>query len=295
MKSLAIIAIVAAAVLGAVGSYIAYDQHDQLETLRKLQDIYRTLQRESQDIAVGSRTGVEQAIGMSTANMAESKVNQYQREIDLHESYQTTAYIFIGTSLALLSFGVIALARKRGQAVPVLPIETNNATQAAAVQKMSNLTGAEGGESKSEQRSDSWVTMSLVIGCGVIIVIAVIVLGSHRPATTSTSAPAATVSAPEPAREPGQQPPQGYWQVDADTSPVTGLVTTTAFLKYQSKQNIYVRQRGKKLELYIDTDEFLETVANVESRHSPVQYKFDDGKLVRQSWIISGDNEALFY
>ena len=83
--------------------------------------------------------------------------------------------------------------------------------------------------------------------------------------------------------------------MSGETNPVTGGVTTTAWLKYHGRQNIYIRQRGKKLELYVDTDEFLETVDNMHSRRSPVQYKFDNGKVVRQSCIISDDNAALFY
>lgn len=34
---------------------------------------------------------------------------------------------------------------------------------------------------------------------------------------------------------------------------------------------------------------------NLHTRNSTVQYRFDTGKVIRQNWIISDDNEALFY
>jgi hypothetical protein len=90
-------------------------------------------------------------------------------------------------------------------------------------------------------------------------------------------------------------PPTGYWQVDSDTNAVTGEITKTAYLKFQGKQNIFVRQRGRKLECFITTDDFLETLENEDSRNSTVQYKFDNGKVIRQTWSVSANNESLFY
>lgn len=85
------------------------------------------------------------------------------------------------------------------------------------------------------------------------------------------------------------------WQVDHDVNAVTGVETTIAFLKNAGRQNIYVRQIGKKLECYITTDEFLETKDNLENRLSTVQYKFDDGKITHQGWLVGASNEDLFY
>ena len=42
-------------------------------------------------------------------------------------------------------------------------------------------------------------------------------------------------------------------------------------------------------------DEFLETIDNINSRDSTVQYRLDDGEPVRQTWTLSDDNTALFY
>ena len=90
-------------------------------------------------------------------------------------------------------------------------------------------------------------------------------------------------------------PPQSNWQVDTATNPVTGELTTTAYLKDQGSQNIYIRQKGKKLDFYINTGDFLETMDNLDSRATAVQYRFDSGKVTRQTWTISDDNEAIFY
>jgi hypothetical protein len=49
------------------------------------------------------------------------------------------------------------------------------------------------------------------------------------------------------------------------------------------------------LDCYLNTGSFLETVDNMHSRRSLVKYKFDDGVIVRQEWVISDDNTALFY
>jgi len=88
---------------------------------------------------------------------------------------------------------------------------------------------------------------------------------------------------------------ESAWQVDREVNPVTGVTTITASLKYQGSRNIIVREIGKKLECYIETDEFLETLDNMHTGISTVQYKFDDGKVIRQGWTLSADNEALFY
>jgi hypothetical protein len=72
---------------------------------------------------------------------------------------------------------------------------------------------------------------------------------------------------------------ESAWQVHREVNPVTGVTTITASLKYQGSRNIIVREIGKKLECYIETDEFLETLENMHTGISTVQYKFDDGKV----------------
>jgi len=116
----------------------------------------------------------------------------------------------------------------------------------------------------------------------------------HEEGSAKVADFAAPATSPAPASVPPT--PAGYWQVDHDTNAVTDVVTTTASLRYRDKQNIYIRQRGKRPpDCYIDTGDFLETVDNMHSRMSTVQYRIDDGKLVRQGWVLSDDNTALFY
>jgi hypothetical protein len=88
----------------------------------------------------------------------------------------------------------------------------------------------------------------------------------------------------------------GIWRVDHEVNPVTGVETTVAYLEFQGRRNLYVRQVGKKaVECYIETDQFLETIDNLDSRVSTVQYRIDGGKVVRQGWSIGDNNEDLFY
>jgi|SRR5271168_1134968 len=118
-----------------------------------------------------------------------------------------------------------------------------------------------------------------VLGCNVNRI-------SDTPKASTTSA-ASTPLVPE--------APKSYWEVGTGTNAVTGEATKTAHLMYQDKQNIIIRQRGKKLECYVNTGDFLETTENLNTRASMVQYKFDNGKVIRQTWTISDDNNALFY
>lgn len=120
--------------------------------------------------------------------------------------------------------------------------------------------------------------------------ICAVVANGKRSTTDALVAPT-PVSAPAPT--PAPTPAPGFWQVDKDTNPVSGVVTTVA--RVGGNQNIIIRQIGKRLELYITTNQFLETTDNVETRLAPVQYKLDSGKVVRQSWELSDDNTALFY
>ena len=128
-----------------------------------------------------------------------------------------------------------------------------------------------------------------VIVVGVCLALAIATGGpaAHPPAT-----PAAASVEPAPAPAP---PPRGYWQFDSETNPVTGVLKETAYLKYHGDENIVIRLDGKQLDCYVTTGEFLETLANMHSRISTVQYKFDDGKVVRQGWSIGADNTVLFY
>jgi hypothetical protein len=84
------------------------------------------------------------------------------------------------------------------------------------------------------------------------------------------------------------------WHVFKFSNELTREVNITAIDGY-GDQSIVVRRIGRKLDCYVTTGKFLETTENMHSRRSLVKYKFDEGNIVRQSWIISGDNTALFF
>jgi hypothetical protein len=88
--------------------------------------------------------------------------------------------------------------------------------------------------------------------------------------------------------------PSSPWNVSTDRNELTGETTVTAVVSHSRDGGFIVRQRGKQLDCYVTTGEFLETVENMHSRLSGVGYKFDEGPIVRESWIISDDNVALF-
>jgi hypothetical protein len=88
--------------------------------------------------------------------------------------------------------------------------------------------------------------------------------------------------------------PPSLWRASTSRNELTSEVEVTAVNGFGDK-TIVVRKRGTKLDLYVTTDEFLETVDNMNTRRSTVKYKFDNGPIIREAWIISDDNSALFY
>jgi hypothetical protein len=69
---------------------------------------------------------------------------------------------------------------------------------------------------------------------------------------------------------------------------LTGQITFTAISPaIHGDARLIVRLVGKKLDCYVNIDDFLDTVDNMSSRRSLVGYKFDDGSIVRQEWVIS--------
>jgi hypothetical protein len=111
---------------------------------------------------------------------------------------------------------------------------------------------------------------------------------SHSTGPNPGTPTAQAVQPPAPPAEPSP------WQSSTSTNAVTGEITTTAVTGY-GERNLVLRQIGKKLECFLETSEFLETVENMESNRSGVAYKFDDGPVVRQGWNMSSDHTALFY
>ena len=87
--------------------------------------------------------------------------------------------------------------------------------------------------------------------------------------------------------------PPSRWALSSETNPVSGVVTTVA-MDDDSSYYIVVRTIGRKLECYINTPDFLETVSTMEGGASPVQFRFDDGKVQHQGWSVGSNNEDLF-
>jgi hypothetical protein len=119
--------------------------------------------------------------------------------------------------------------------------------------------------------------------------------GAEPPSGNGSGAPSATVTPPldlnaGQARTASSSP----WHVSTTSNELTGEVNVTAIDGFGDR-SIVIRQRGKRLDCYVTTGKFLETVDNMDSRRSLVKYKFDDGPIVRQSWTISDNNTALFF
>jgi hypothetical protein len=126
--------------------------------------------------------------------------------------------------------------------------------------------------------------LALIFFVFVGIVILIVSANQSTPvaATEPSASPATPVSTPTPSD----------WTLGHSTNPVTGVVTTVA--STSGDHNILVRLIGKKLDCYINTPDFLETVDTIEGGSSMVQYKFDDGKVIRQGWGLGEDNTSLF-
>jgi hypothetical protein len=114
MKLVAALALVVAVVLGGVGGYRIADEHESLYRLRGMQGIMRDLNQDAERIVAESNTSLGQAIAMSTANMAQSQVNEYLEAIALHEARQRVGYVFLVGSVGFLVLGY-TLFRKSGR------------------------------------------------------------------------------------------------------------------------------------------------------------------------------------
>lgn len=116
-----------------------------------------------------------------------------------------------------------------------------------------------------------------------------ILIGCEQPQSRPTGTSAGEPT--EPAKPPAIVSP---WKVSTSTNELNGVKSITATNGF-GEEAIIVRLIGKKLECYVTTGTFLETIDNLDSRRTLVKYKFDNGGIVQQSWIISDDNTALFY
>ena len=120
---------------------------------------------------------------------------------------------------------------------------------------------------------------SLLIGAAVLTLAAC--NGGSSVSTVPEQKPASVE--PAPASPP---PTPSPWTVSTSTNDLTGELTVVAITGY-GDQVLIIRRRGPKLDCYVKTGKFLETVDNMESRHMAVKYKFDDGEIVRQVRTIS--------
>lgn len=128
--------------------------------------------------------------------------------------------------------------------------------------------------------------LMIMIAVSLIIVSATHLLSnttSGASAATTPKAPAPTAAIPSP------------WTVSKETNPVTGKVTVYAESDAGNNQAMVIRETGRKVELFINTNEFLETTNNINSGLVGITYRIDKGKPVHQHWSLSSDDTALFY
>lgn len=91
-----------------------------------------------------------------------------------------------------------------------------------------------------------------------------------------------------------QRLPPSPWYVSTSVNELSGEKTVRAETGL-GRQTLIIRQIGKKLDCYVNTGQFLETIENIDTHLCPIKYKFDDGPIVQQSWILASDNEGLFF
>ena len=108
--------------------------------------------------------------------------------------------------------------------------------------------------------------------------------------SSSSPAPTSEPVVAAPAKPPT---PTSPWIFSRSKNELSGEETVTAADGY-SDVGIVIR-KGKKLELYVKTGKFLETLENLHTGRSLVKYKLDDGPIVRQEWYLSENNNSLFY
>lgn len=138
-----------------------------------------------------------------------------------------------------------------------------------------------------ESGSSSETVIAAIVGLVLVLVIVAVIINAKPTTAPSTSQTPGAASGPT---TPLSESP---WRITTEKNAVTGEVTLTAATGI-GKRYLVLRQIGKKLECFLETDEFLETVENMHTGVSSVKYKFDDGQVITQDWHLSSDNEALF-
>ena len=148
--------------------------------------------------------------------------------------------------------------------------------------------GVEAGLTEEGDRRNHWTTFAIAFGSVAVLMLIMYSISHHSSSgTTTSSEPVGKPSLEEPV-------PASPWNISTSTNDVSGVQTVVASTGFRDHALI-IRRIGKKLECYITTGEFLETVENMESNVSGVAYKFDDHPIVRQGWHMATDHESLFY
>jgi hypothetical protein len=151
--------------------------------------------------------------------------------------------------------------------------------------------GVDAGLTEEGDRRNHWTTFAVAFGSIAALVLIMYSISRHSSnGPTTAPEPVASVRKP-PLEEPA---PASPWNVSTSTNDVTSVQTVVASTGYRDHALI-IRRIGRKLECYITTGEFLETVENMESNIAGVAYKFDDRPIVRQGWHMATDHESLFY
>lgn len=106
-------------------------------------------------------------------------------------------------------------------------------------------------------------------------------------------APEEASSAPGSVTAPSPPEPASPWDLSDSVNAVTSEKTTVASTS-SGQRSFIIRRRGRMLECYVDTDEFLETMDNLHSRRAAVKYRIDEGAPVSATWTLSDSNTGLF-
>ncbi len=308
-RNAAILCLLGSLILGGFGVSKTISEYHELHYLYRILEIDQNAKDKIHRIWEGEPPGIVSALSAEGAMQAD--VDDAERQIEQHRVQAWLGGGLIVGGVALLGVGIV-LFRRRAQLSPIGSVNAvpeNGVADAGAEPLLQSTAVAPVGEAGS--RLDA-----KMIGVGVLLaaiavfayLVSISSVPSSVPATdSSTTQPgaqpstqsSATSAEPQAESASSQAPaaPQGSWRLSSETNPVTGEVRTVASLNSSSgdEQYIIIRLVGKKLDCYVNTNEFLETVNNMESRISTVQYKFDAGKVVRQGWSISANNEALFY
>jgi len=144
---------------------------------------------------------------------------------------------------------------------------------------------------------------------GILSIVSLFGFGCNRLQPKASAAGVATVNSPLPAptdpapvSSPVSAPPgpigvpdlPSPWRVTSthNQSVQEDLVTTSSA---DRSLNLTVRHAGSKLECYLASGDFLDTVDHSSNRHSPIRYRFDDAPQVHEDWILSDHGTALLY